>query len=168
MEAAGDAPHHHFCRWFSDLTPAQAFARAFPGCPSAAEAAHTIDSMTPRELRVRWRLGGARVGPEGVSGAQLSVRSTRSARAAPTLCAHLSPEPGALPNPQGVFASIFGSPTTSNNTTWVRTKIKSGACGWGGARASMGGRGPGGARDCARGRRRPSCRPWWGKAVRVG
>ena len=138
--------HHHFCRWFSDLTPAEAFARAFPDRPSPSEASHKIDGMSPRELRVRaaaswgraegqrgaggggrrvWGGGAGGGPPVGVRGQRRACRPPRASLLAPSP----QPYPTALPHShlhQGVFAAIFGSPTTSNNTTWVRAKIKSG------------------------------------------
>lgn len=68
-------PHHHFCRWLlqADHSPAEALASAFPGA-SQAEAAHQIDTMSPRGLRVRGRVQGGCLAwgaPGGTWGASL-------------------------------------------------------------------------------------------------
>ncbi|KAI7837876.1 hypothetical protein COHA_008363 [Chlorella ohadii] len=73
---------HHFCRWHlpEGFSAEAALAAAFPGA-SRAQAAHQLDTCSPKELRE-------------------------------------------------VFAVIFGSATTSNNTSWIRQKLK-GALGLG-------------------------------------
>jgi hypothetical protein len=54
MQQPPQLQHHHFCRWLlpEGHSPEEARAAAFPGL-SSSEAAAALDSMSPRQLRVR-------------------------------------------------------------------------------------------------------------------
>lgn len=109
---------HHFCRWHlpEGFSAEAALAAAFPGA-SRAQAAHQLDTCSPKELRVGaaaaplaaaaggWPLVVVGVGAEAASAAH-SARMT-----------HRLPSPSYL-LPQEVFSTIFGATTTSNNTSW--------------------------------------------------
>lgn len=133
-EAATMQDDHHFCRWHlpEGFDPQDTLTAAFPGCSSRTQAAHQLDSSSPKQLRASgsggvasccqcWRLavavltGWAELKREAACG----LRRGEGMPSPPAASHknHCLPPP-TLAHTQEVFAAVFGSPTTSNNTAW--------------------------------------------------